>query len=63
METLLETISRLKSEKDKKHIKPLLVTLSELKNERARLVDDELKFLSENGEIQITRLINEIGII
>lgn len=63
METLLETITRIKADKDKKHIKPSLVTLSELKNERIKLIDDELKSLSEKGEIQITRLINEIGIL
>lgn len=63
METILETIQRLKSDKEKKHISPVLVPLSELKCARMELLTDELNQLYKDKKIKIKRLINETAIV
>lgn len=62
MEALLDTIQRLKAEKESKNIVPVLIPFSELQRERIRLMRDELNILYKNKKIGIARLLNEIAI-
>ena len=62
MEDLLDTIERLKKEKESKKIEPLVISFLELQNERLVLMKKELNQLYKDKKIGMTKLINGIGI-
>ena len=62
MEELLDTIKRIKSEKEKNGVSPTLISFSELQKERLAMMRDELNTLYKDKKIGISRLLNENAI-
>lgn len=62
METLTETIDRMLKEREAKKLFPFHITLVDLKNERVKLDEEELKRLYNDGDIEITRILNGFAI-
>ena len=62
METLTETIDRMLKEREAKKLFPIHITLVDLKNERAKIDEEELKSLNNDGDIEITRILNGFAI-
>lgn len=62
MEELLDTIKRIKAEKEKNGIAPTLIPFSELQKVRIGMMRDELNSLYKDKKIGISRLLNENAI-
>ena len=55
METLTETIDRMLKEREAKKLFPFHITLVDLKNERAKIDEEELKTRQEKFKVFFTQ--------
>lgn len=62
METLSETIDRMLNERKEKKLFPFHITLVDLKNERIKIDEEELKRLYNDGDVDIIRILNGFAI-
>lgn len=62
METLSETIDRMLNERKEKKLFPFHITLVDLKNERTKIDEEELKRLYNDGDVDIIRILNGFAI-
>jgi len=62
METLSETIDRMLKDRKEKKLFPFHITLVDLKNERTKIDEEELKRLYNDGDVDIIRILNGFAI-